>query len=350
MHAKMKKAVMLEFLFWTILGLAVLIPTAIFASQFLKFSDKALESFNKLAETIPTVRDGEIPPPVTLHMDKKSILAGFSKDSDKFEIHNYYPNNPNSDQIAYRFTRPKSENCPIQKACICLCKDAYQGLQDPLPESTECKDAKCISFNNINFLSERILEKYEDGGRKRTYQGGFLFIRSDDSISLEERLATRVLYIQRYKGVIDICIKSPCLTDDSKDNINFDAMLDLFMEFVQKYEECKSKQNGDCGLLSIRQQGNYYIYYLNSDDDRNGIYLMKGDFPGNFDDMRATIDKNNNQIFYQSFLYTTENKEIPTGNLQSFGNARAPELELSVKNSKVIISPKGTFDIELPLE
>lgn len=223
----MKKGIMLNFIFWTILALALFISTAWWASKIFSFNTRGAESFERLALTIsyPELHDGDIDS-MPLYLDDKSILVGFSKYSSKFEKHNYYPNNPNPDQIAFRFTRPISENCPIEKACICLCKDSYQGLQDPLPESTECNGPRCRAFDNIDFLPENIIEKDNDGSPKSAFTGGFLYFRGKNSPLRDESLGTRIIYIQRHKNIIAVCTSSPCISDESKAAINTAADTD----------------------------------------------------------------------------------------------------------------------------
>ncbi len=219
---------MLSFLFWTLLALIIFVPTVLWASNIIDFNTRAAESFERLASIIPSkeLNDGDIQS-MPFYLDKKSILVGFSSHSSKFEKHNYYPKNPNPDQIAYRFTRPNLESCPIEKACICLCKDSYQGLQDPLPETTECNDAKCRAFDNIDFLSEKIADKYEDGSPKSVIKGGFLFFSKSDSTLPGESIGTgTTLYVQRYKNFIDVCTASPCINEESKAAINAAADTD----------------------------------------------------------------------------------------------------------------------------
>lgn len=219
---------MLDFLFLAVLALVIIIPTSIFASKLLNFNKKSLQSFESLVAEISSqdLEDGNINS-IPFYLDKGSILAGFSKRSNKFEKHNYYTKNPNKDQIAYRFTRPNLDNCQIEKACICLCKDSYQGLQDPLPETTECNDAKCAAFDNINFLNEKITDKDEYGNPKSGIKGGFIFFSKSDSTLPNESIGTgTTLYVQRYKNFIDVCTNSPCINDESKAAINAAVSLD----------------------------------------------------------------------------------------------------------------------------
>lgn len=210
----MKKGLMLSFLFWTLLALIIFVPATLWASKIINFNTKASESFENLAETILSVDDDKEIESTPLYLDDRSVLVGFSKHSDKFEKHNYYPKNPNPDQIAFRFTRPESEKCPIDKSCICLCKDSYLGLQDTPPEATKCNDPKCRAFDDLDFLSEKIIEKYDDGTTKSSLKGGFIYFRSKNSPLPEESKGVRTLYVQRFRNIIDVCTSSPCFPDE----------------------------------------------------------------------------------------------------------------------------------------
>ncbi|GEM_PF-3483114 len=221
----MKKGQMLKFLFYAILGLIIFVPTAMFASKFLKINDKARDSFNSLASTIEQtsaslrpLRDGEIASNV-VYMDSKSIIVGFSKQSNQFESHFYStPDDITSAEII--FQRPKE--CIENKACMCLCTE-YDSKSSPLqPQVDPCSDPYCKSFNNIDFVSQKIGQKWKDGSPKLQWMGGFLYLRDVPGIS--ERLeindkAVRTFYIQRINDLIDVCLESPCI-DLSKAQIS----------------------------------------------------------------------------------------------------------------------------------
>ena len=344
----MKKGIMLNFLFWTILALLIFIPTVLWASQFLRLSNKQEQSFNNLAGTIDSpetpFRDGEIQS-TSFYLDDKSLIAGFAKTSSTFELHNYYPKNPNSDQIGFRFKRPNLDNCPIQKACICLCKD-YVSLQEPSAEPPECAKPLCKSFDKLDFLSEKVTEKEKDGSTKSGFKGGFLYYRSKDNPIQQISVATKTLYVEKYKNFIDVCLSYPCFTPEIKERINKEEAISLFNSFIKKYEECKSKADGQCETLSTSLHGQFYIYYKNSNENsKSGFYLMKGEFAKSFNEMEIVKGKDGKENFYSAMLYKDENNEYDTGSIFT-----GPEIKFIVKNSRIILSVAGTFDINLPNE
>lgn len=224
----MKKAdLMLTFLFWGILGLVIFIPSILWASQFLKLSNKALESYNKLGELINLVKDGETLS-MGYYMDKKSIIVGFSRDSNRFENHEYRYGIDRKipDQIDFVLNRPNE--CKNQKACICLCCN-IKIEQKTKPYTAICnkcgKEPACKSFDNIDILSEKIVRRYGNGKPQNSWKGGFLHLR-DVPVAVvvnglgQNEVGTRTFYVQRYKNIVDVCLNSPCIIDELKEQID----------------------------------------------------------------------------------------------------------------------------------
>src|SRR3989338_8685477 len=161
----MKEA--LTFLFYLILGLAFFIPVSLYGAQFLGIHNEAKISFSTLANMIQDVGEGEIVSS-GIFMDSKSVIVGFSKDSVRFENHEYDErDNDNPDLIVAAFDRPKG--CGDKKACICHCKNV-----DLNPKSSflrgetytlSCDNAECKTFDSIDFLPERVAS--QEGTKKR---------------------------------------------------------------------------------------------------------------------------------------------------------------------------------------
>ncbi len=213
----MKKSQMLKFLFWTIVGLLFFIPSCILASKFLKLGDKELDSYNRLTEYIISIKDGEVIS-FPYYMDKKSVIAGFSKDDNRFE-HN------DQGKIASVFNKPIG--CS-SKACVCICSD-YEMNGDTNPKSERCKERlECRSFDNIDILAEKTARKHDDGRPRNTWKGGFIFSRdvTDEANGIEEKDEDpRTIYVERYKNVVNVCFERPCLTNEGKAHIdNFQAI------------------------------------------------------------------------------------------------------------------------------
>jgi len=83
---RMKKAQMLKFLFWTIVGLAFFIPACMLGSKFMSIKDTSIESYSGLMGLVETIEEGEIAS-TSFSMSKKSVVVGFSKGDDRFENH-----------------------------------------------------------------------------------------------------------------------------------------------------------------------------------------------------------------------------------------------------------------------
>lgn len=332
----MKKAdTMLSFLFWAILGLGIFIPASLWASQFLNLSDKAMESYSKLGEIVNSVKNGEeLSMPV--YMDKKSVIVGFARNSNRFENHGYVYDRKEPDDIVFVFNRPKE--CSSLKACICICMDTDID-QKSKPYSAICnKGMKCESFGNIDILSEKIVRAYGNGKPQNSWKGGFLHLRNVPAVAnglLQNQIDTRTFYIQRYRDVVDVCLSSQCITEEIKKQIDLNDPIRAFNFFVERYSACR--ENSQCTGFNLQMPEPYYIYYKDSANaDRNGFYLMKGDSPKNFDEMEIVKNNDGSGIFYQGQLFKDENAEFSTGSV-----LEGIRQEFSAKDTKVVLTGKS---------
>lgn len=213
----MKNAQMLKFLFYVILALVIFIPTALYGAQFLSFNQKTSQSYDKLIEFTNMVSNKLPLLSIDLYFDRKSAIFGFSKDSKRFE---YYSILPDKDRkLITVFERPKS--CEDLKACICWCSDFELNLK-ALPYYGMCNGKiKCTLFENIDILSEKRLSSSINDEQTIYWKGGFLYRLDITPITTGISIShsPKTLYIERYKNIIDICLKSPCFTDEMKKKI-----------------------------------------------------------------------------------------------------------------------------------
>ena len=333
----MKKAdFMLSFLFWLLVGLIIFIPTSIWASQFLKTSDKTFDSYHNLIELISTVKDGETFS-MSFYLDKKSVITGFSKDSTRFENHEYIYDRKNPDEVVAVFDKPSA--CLSQKACICICEEASLD-QKTKPYSLTCnKKSDCTPFNDIDILSEKVVRTYGNGKPQNSWKGGFLHLRDVPAVAnglVQNQIGSRTFYVQRYNGVVDVCLSWPCITEDIKKQIDANEIIKTFNLFVDRYKQCK--ENAQCGNFDLNIQPLYYIYYRSSKDANSGFYLVKGNYPKSFNEMEIVKDKDGKEIFFPALLFKDESTEFPTGNI--FEGYQA---ELIAKDSKVILKITTNF-------
>ncbi|MBI2102134.1 hypothetical protein HYT53_05995 [Candidatus Woesearchaeota archaeon] len=214
----MKKAdIVLGILFWTIVGLMIFVPTALFASKLFNLSSKGLESSNKLAEIIASLKDGDqLSSPV--YMEQKSFIVGFAKNSNRFENHRFRYSGVQPTDVVVVFDKP--EKC-AGKSCLCFCNtmDLNQKQQ---PILILCnKEPICTPFNNIDFLPEKIIRKDENGKTRVLFKGGFMFIRGFEIEALNpSQAATLTAYVERYKDIVDVCAERPCITSEIKQRID----------------------------------------------------------------------------------------------------------------------------------
>ena len=222
----MKKGIMTSFLFWTILALLIFFPTVLFGSKLLRQSNKGQESFANLVQAIDSpgrpLRDGEVRS-TAFYLDDKSIVVGFSKDSTRFENHEYEYGRANPDSIVFILNKPKS--CESQKACLCICKNFDFLITNADLYTTECENPVCKSFDNIDFLHEKVVRTFENGKPHFAWKGGFLHLRNVPTVAngLEQnQISTRTFYVQKYHDIIDVCLNSPCITDNTKEKLDKD--------------------------------------------------------------------------------------------------------------------------------
>lgn len=214
----MKKAdIMLGIIFWTLVGLIIFFPTALFASKLFNLSSKGIESFNKLAEIIASLKDGEqLSSPI--YMEQKSFIVGFAKNSNRFENHRFRYSGIEPTDVALVFDKP--EKC-AGKSCLCFC-NAMDLNQKQKPISILCnKEPICTPFNSIDFLPEKIIRKDETGKTRLLFKGGFIFIRGFGIEALNPNQATTfTAYAERYKNIVDVCTERPCMTSEITQKID----------------------------------------------------------------------------------------------------------------------------------
>ena len=146
----------LQFLMYSIVALALFIPTVLWASSFFKLSDKSLASYNELVITISGIKEGEIASSA-LAISKDTLIFGVSKNADKAESYVIRPNE-NILEFFRTISGSKKEpgayidrpsECKKEKSCLCLCKKGFSIEENKIT----CKNKPiCNSFENIDFM------------------------------------------------------------------------------------------------------------------------------------------------------------------------------------------------------
>lgn len=231
----MKKAdFMLGFLFWTLLGIIIIVPASLWASQFFKLSDKAASSYNQLGLLLQDIRDGELLS-MPLYMDDKTAIIGISKISKRFEAKSQQGSA--TSLTYYEVTDPKCQG----KTCICLCKEIGYETKTTLEWKITCKETSCEDFNDIEFLKIRPISDFEVPTDKLSkisswWENGFIILTDSkvDSFSGDRTLLasvnfggainiikkkTKTVYIQRYRNYVNVCYNQTCINEDTKNKI-----------------------------------------------------------------------------------------------------------------------------------
>jgi hypothetical protein len=210
-----KSIAMLTFLFWMIVALIFLSPACAFVKRAVDLSENSLGSYSNLMQEIIEVDEDELVS-MPFSMNRKSVVVGFSAGMGRFE-------NYEGSTLKGVYVKPVSakNGCKDGKACVCICND-YQLDKDADPDSGDCEDVLiCTPLENIDILSEKEVTTEDYVSTGYTWKGGFLIHRdisdSERVNGLEKRnIETRTIYVERYRNIIDVCLASPCLTDDNK--------------------------------------------------------------------------------------------------------------------------------------
>jgi hypothetical protein len=215
-----KKSIMMKFFLTLILALIFFVPAILFASQFFRLSDKAMDSFNKLAKLIEEVKSGELQS-MPLYMDKNTAIMGFAKESKAVEIKyegtgSMYETTP----LDSYFERPKI--CMNNKACLCLCRSGLKFKRNSQKIICE-KELFCKQIDNIDFPSEIKNDNFLEYTYDFTLIGGFMIKRGSKGSLYQAQISMPTITkrlvdikVQRHNNYIGVCFTNKCIPDDVK--------------------------------------------------------------------------------------------------------------------------------------
>ena len=231
----MKKAdFMTGFLFWTLLGIIIIVPASLWASQFFKLNNAAANSYNEMISLIRGIRDGE-KLSMPLYMDDATAIIGISKNSKRFEAK--LQQGTATSLTYYEVTDPKCQG----KTCVCFCKEIGYETKSTYERKMTCKETSCYNFDEIEFLKIRPISDFEVPNDKffqlsHWWENGFIIITNSriDSFLGDKTLVgtvyfggaineikknTKAIYIQRYRNYVNVCYNQTCITEDIKNKI-----------------------------------------------------------------------------------------------------------------------------------
>lgn len=275
-----KKAFMPEFFVRFLIALIFIGSALYIGSKLFRLSDKGYDEYDKLAGLINDVKEnGEIRS-ISLSMDKDTAIAGFSGD-DEQSVSRYNLPSP-AGQIIFVFQRGDFPACmkDKSKSCICLVQkpefETYSNVDEHEQTDTSPVGAGPIGRSSTTTYSNRQLNyKPESGSKvyckdvdpelrfqcdldKKPDDGfacsqGFILergmadgeIESYNTYFSSER--ARGIYIENYKGIIVVCLKSPCVADkgilkaeleqDIKEE-NQEKAVKIFLAFLENFDKC----------------------------------------------------------------------------------------------------------------
>jgi len=207
----MKKAqtLSLKFLLRLIITALILIFIINFGLRLFRLNDRSYESYNALLSEIndPDFEDGEVRS-LALYMDKKTLIAGFDKDTEKIE---FIYKSAFSEDPYIGYVSPSKKNlerptqCAMGTSCIFLCEDVVSFNE----ESYKCKKIKAI--NEISF---RIGSNNNQCGDNENCislsKGGFIFLLYPGEV-IRPRIST--IYIEKQDNTIYVCDSYPCFKE-----------------------------------------------------------------------------------------------------------------------------------------
>ena len=222
-----KKAIMYEFLVRMIIALVMIVAAIAIGRSFFRISNQGTNSFNEFVGILQNIEDGS-QESMTLAMDKGTAIIGFGQGATQV-IRANYPGTGNqypptlktcaTNQECHSFVnRPPS--CPIDIACVCICKDYIENKF-----KVGCEDTTCQEIRGRNF-SESISEEklhVESVKFSSTIYNGFVFERrkTSDKGYRDEPYGLlsqpkgpprlRGVYIQRKGDIVSACFNPPCI-------------------------------------------------------------------------------------------------------------------------------------------
>jgi hypothetical protein len=215
---KNKKSLVLESLVRLVVTIGVLLLIVFPAGErvytaFFGSDTKYLQSFEEFVNNINDMRlERET---FSIRLREESAIAGFSKNSDKFECYNCYVGV--QDRPTIIFNKPKTQDCS-GRACICLCKDDFKLNNDILNGKTikvaECEELTCKSLNKdiVENLPVKIYPGFKMFGFQilggaEYWKNGFLFangVTGTNGLKLYNQESNNLI-VEKRQNFIGIC-------------------------------------------------------------------------------------------------------------------------------------------------
>lgn len=237
-----------------------------------------------------------------LRLNDKSAIIGFSKNSDKYECFNCYSGvqNPRATVI---FSKPKDNACD-NSACICLCFDGFQIMEENLegkPKLGQCTtNLDCRKVENADIVDKTIVKFYPGlnvgftilGGGAEYWKNGFLFVNGvsgANRLKLYNEKLTELI-VERRSNLIGVCNKeimelnrnelkfNSCIIneyDEAKklESSNPEEALKKYKEFVNKYKKGLEVQE------SLFITGKTYFVQGNYQESAEALCQLTNEFP-----------------------------------------------------------------------
>lgn len=344
-----KRGFSFDFLLQLIIGLmlaaAVIYAGAKIGSAFFGLTASASESFAKLHNSIKESANSAIieqKKHIGLDMDKGTAIFGFSKNSNEVKRVESLDNIGSAcdSDASCKALIKRPGTCEIGKACICLCRD-YGYDAKLAKDKMHCQSKPlCTSFDSFDLLGAYHSTHLESSpfSRDGYIIGGFVLTRINNNagqVVLPDVLQqtefpprSREVTIQKYKGLIAVCLKDECLNDETKrimelqekKSADFQAKKS-FAEFAIFLSSC-SKDSTKCGTRVF--EDGYNLYYIpRSKGNDAGAYLVNEQGFQDIEKNGLRYDDNKFIKIEKAFYYSKDEEfgegYIFTNNFARFG-------------------------------
>jgi hypothetical protein len=227
-----KSVISLEALVRTI-GFVLLFLLIIFPAYNKISSYFSYEKYSKSFENfVNKINKMELPKEtITLLLNEKSAIIGFSKNSEGYECVNCYELGTitsiagAADKTTIIFNKPNNKACS-ENACICFCSSELKILRENFKSIKYGKcttELICKKIENKDITNKVTIKTYLGGGSEY-WKNGFLFANGVQANGLElHDKELIILVVEKKSNIIGICNNE--MLEYNKNKLDFDGCL-----------------------------------------------------------------------------------------------------------------------------
>lgn len=261
-------------------------------------SSKSFENFIGDIDKM-TRRDSTL----TISMQPKSAIIGFSRGAQRFECFNCGIGNQNRPSAV--FDKPSHEAC-IGSSCICLCSEFK--LEEGSIDGKSTQIGKCLSKLicqpvKYNIVDKTIVHVYPSTGVQEYWKNGILFangIAGANRLRISNADVTR-LKVEIRSDVMGIC--NDDMIQFNKEQLKFDGCINTEYDEAKRLEQ-KSQQE------ALKKYGEFVEKYRKGQEVEESLFILgKAQFAsGNYQEAAGYLCRLKKE--FPSSIYNKESAEI----------------------------------------